>query len=170
MTVLLGLLLAAAAAAAIYVRTMETTLVINLGIVRYRGIEQATIILCAVLLALFLLAVIVKRAKKGKQKAEAEKRELERKLAERTASEEAADLSVRKRLDENVIRDLLKKEKNGRWQILSGELDTCIRQLDRMDACQARLAELLKLNDAMSLQDSEEMLDQVWNEIGNGRG
>ena len=139
----------------------KTTIVIEKGIVLYRTLFWACTAVCLLLLAAVLIASAAAAAKRRKEtlrQQEAEKARREDDMAQRAA---AADLSVKKKLDASAIRQILGKEQAGRWNLLDGEIAACMVQLDRMDQYQARLKELLALNDALSLKDTEDVLDQV---------
>lgn len=139
----------------------KTTFVIEKGIVLYRTLFIACSAVCLVLLAALLIllgAAAAKRREETLRQNDAARSQKERQAAESAA---AADLSVKKKLDAAAIRQILNKEKTGRWSLLEDEISSCISQLDRMDQYQARLKELLALNDALSLKDTEDVLDQV---------
>ena len=154
-----GLILSAAALTGLL--AARDDVIIQIGIVAYRRLIKYVLITALILAALGILrmlaGMLLKRSRARKKK-EQEQREH---AMERARAEAEADLSVSRKLDTDVIRRMLKKEGRNQWECLTDDIDRLVVQMDRMDDCQVKLSELLKRNDAGSLKDTEEVLDQV---------
>ena len=70
-------------------------------------------------------------------------------------------LSVKEKLDNASLREILNSMKKGKWSALEDEIDVTIRQLKQMDTYQERLHGILDQNDVKALSDTEEILDQA---------
>lgn len=122
--------------------------VIYFGIAAYRTVR--VILWC--LAGVFAAAALVSRVliSSGKK---------EKKVLPET--KKAPSLSVKEKLHNASLRDLLAGEADGRWKSLSPELHTTIRQMEQMDTYQERLHSLLQENDISALSDTEEVLEQA---------
>ena len=162
---LLTFLMIIAAVLFAIVLAMRDTLIIHLGIVSYRTLLTAAGLIFGVLLLLTVITAAAAGSRKSKERREQKKAQQQLEEQQRRAKEleagQEAGLSVRKKLDPEAIRAMLEKEKNSRWAILEDEISACIVQMEKMNDYQAKLAGLLRLNDARSLQDTEDVLDQV---------
>ena len=65
------------------------------------------------------------------------------------------------RLTDVKVRELLKENASGKWRALQDAIGGLAAQMCQMDSYQERLANLLTSNQASTLGDTEEVLDQV---------
>ena len=127
----------------------KDNIVIYLGIGAYRSLRTAFLILDgAAFIALALAAAIAARASKKEKEAV-------------PVQEKAPSLSVKEKLDNASLRELVSAEAAGRWSGLSPELSTTIQQMEQMDTYQERLHSLLEENDISALSDTEQVLEQA---------
>lgn len=97
----------------------------------------------------------------GKMHAQiASDKEQQRKLEDQQRME-APKLSVRDKLENSHLRDLLRKHMQKGWDVLGDSIMRCMGQLEQMDDYQERLSRLLKNNGAEMLYDTEDVLDRV---------
>lgn len=87
-------------------------------------------------------------------------KEQQRRIEDQQRMEESK-LSVRDKLENSHLRELLKKHMQQGWDVLGDSVTRCIAQLEQMDDYQARLSRLLKNNGAQMLSDTEDVLDRV---------
>ena len=79
---------------------------------------------------------------------------------QRALEEKSAGLSIKREIDPDYIVKCLKEQK-AVWNGLGSDLDECIGQFDQMNEYQARFSKLLKDNEAKTLSDTEDVLEQV---------
>ncbi|MBR1930705.1 MAG: sulfite exporter TauE/SafE family protein [Lachnospiraceae bacterium] len=72
-----------------------------------------------------------------------------------------ANLSVKDKLENSLLRDMLKEKLANGWNVLVEPIGQCVGQLEQMDSYQERLSRLLATNDVHTLSDTEEVLDRV---------
>ena len=70
-------------------------------------------------------------------------------------------LSVKEKLSNSSLRQILENQASGKWKSLAGEIRKTVSQMEMMDSYQERLHNLLKENDVKALSDTEEILDQA---------
>lgn len=85
----------------------------------------------------------------------------QREFIEDSHKKETAKLSVKDKLENSKLRELLQEKLQNGWEPTRELIDKCIEQLQQMDDYQDRLSRLLKSNDAQMLSDTEEVLDRV---------
>ncbi len=127
--------------------TEKDNIIIYSGIAVYRNLHSVLLILLCVFAALTALLFIVSLIK---PKAKAE-----------PVPDKAPTLSVKEKLQNSSLRELLKKAGEGKWSSLAPELSVMISQLEQMDTYQERLHALLQENDIKALSDTEEVLEQA---------
>ena len=143
----------------------KNTIVIEHGIVFYRGIRRMVLIvgvILIVLLAILFLRSFIRAAAQSRRdaKEEAKRRAAEdERISEEKRSSEP--LSMKKNMDSVRLRQILDDYSNGDWRNLAGEMRQIHIQLDLMDEQQEKLSRLLKNNGADALSNTEEILDQV---------
>ena len=143
------ILLLAVSSGWIILSLQKDNFVIYFGIAVYRTVH--------LILAGLLAAAAVWLAAAGVVSLRSRKKESEPSLQQ----EKSPSLSVREKLHNASLRELLKEEASGRWSPLSGDLHTTIEQMEQMDVYQERLHSLLKENDMKALSDTEEVLEQA---------
>ena len=139
----------------------KDSVVISIGIRSYRGFYQGGLIAEAALVVLLLILSL----RDARKKNAAKKEERENQLREREQSagrkKLEADLPVNGRLTDVKVRELLKENASGKWKALQDAIGGLVAQMRQMDSYQERLANLLTSNQASTLGDTEEVLDQV---------
>lgn len=139
----------------------KDSVVISIGIRSYRGLYQGGLIAEVALVILFLILSL----RDARKKNAAKKEERENQLREREQSADRqkleADLPVNGRLTDVKVRELLKENASGKWRALQDAIGGLAAQMCQMDSYQERLANLLTSNQASTLGDTEEVLDQV---------
>jgi len=75
--------------------------------------------------------------------------------------QEPPRLSVKDKLENAYLRELLKKHMQNQWSNLTESITKCTSQLEQMDEYQDKLSRLLKNNGADMLYDTEDVLDRV---------
>lgn len=136
---------------------MKDSLIIQLGVVRYRNIRTA-VFLVSDAVSIVSLLTILGLYRKGRRESAARAAEAEEKLR---ASKPVAELSVHSRMDAQKIQDLLQENMDGEWKVCGEEIGVCLSQMQAMDRYQDRLRRLLDKNGADALHDTEDILDQV---------
>ena len=82
-------------------------------------------------------------------------------FVEENKRKQIANLSVKDKLENSRLRDMLKEKTANGWNVLSEPITQCVTQLEQMDSYQERLTRLLASNDVHTLSDTEEVLDRV---------
>ena len=82
-------------------------------------------------------------------------------FVEENKRKQIANLSVKDKLENSRLRDMLKEKTANGWSVLSEPITQCVTQLEQMDSYQERLTRLLASNDVHTLSDTEEVLDRV---------
>ena len=157
--ILIGLILSAAALAGLF--AARDDIIIQIGIVAYRSLIKYILIFAGILAGSGILHLLLGAVLQHRNNRKREEQERLESARARAKAEAEADLSVSRKLDTNVIRNMLKKEGRNQWECLADSIGRLVAQMDQMDDYQAKLSELLKRNDAGSLKDTEEVLDQV---------
>ncbi len=132
----------------------KDSVVISIGIRSYRGLYQGGLIAEVALVILFLILSLRDARKKNAAKKEEREQSADRQKLE-------ADLPVNGRLTDVKVRELLKENASGKWRALQDAIGGLAAQMCQMDSYQERLANLLTSNQASTLGDTEEVLDQV---------
>ena len=132
----------------------KDSVVISIGIRSYRGLYQGGLIAEVALVILFLILSLRDARKKNAAKKEEREQSADRQKLE-------ADLPVNGRLTDVKVRELLKENDSGKWRALQDAIGGLAAQMCQMDSYQERLANLLTSNQASTLGDTEEVLDQV---------
>ena len=132
----------------------KDSVVISIGIRSYRGFYQGGLIAEAALVVLLLILSLRDARKKNAAKKEEREQSADRQKLE-------ADLPVNGRLTDVKVRELLKENASGKWRALQDAIGGLAAQMCQMDSYQERLANLLTSNQASTLGDTEEVLDQV---------
>ena len=132
----------------------KDSVVISIGIRSYRGLYQGGLIAEVALVILFLILSLRDARKKNAAKKEEREQSADRQKLE-------ADLPVNGRLTDVKVRELLKENASGKWKALQDAIGGLVAQMRQMDSYQERLANLLTSNQASTLGDTEEVLDQV---------
>ena len=132
----------------------KDSVVISIGIRSYRGLYQGGLIAEVALVILFLILSLRDARKKNAAKKEEREQSADRQKLE-------ADLPVNGRLTDVKVRELLKENASGKWRALQDAIGGLAVQMCQMDSYQERLANLLTSNQASTLGDTEEVLDQV---------
>ena len=132
----------------------KDSVVISIGIRSYRGLYQGGLIAEVALVILFLILSLRDARKKNAAKKEEREQSADRQKLE-------ADLPVNGRLTDVKVRELLKENAAGKWRALQDAIGGLAAQMCQMDSYQERLANLLTSNQASTLGDTEEVLDQV---------
>lgn len=136
---------------------MKDDLVIQWGILKYRGVMRGLLALTiGTAAAAALGAAFEIRALRQAEKAKAGEA-----AAQEEQEGEDSRLSVKKKLRNHELREILQENAAGQWHVIQGEISLCVRQLHDMDDDQERLNILLRHNDAQVLSDTEDVLDQV---------
>lgn len=144
-----------AVAAVVAVFLFKDALVISAGIRTYRLIR---ILICAAVgvYAGRSLYLMKKSADDEKLLTEARNEYAERKRLEKISS---ARLSMKGRLRNHELRNLLSQQTEETWRAVSETASKCVMQMKQMDNYQEKLHSLLEDNGADSFSDAEEVLD-----------
>ena len=143
------------------VSAFQETIIIGYGVVLFRTVRTILLAACGAVTLYLLIDFAGNVVRSGKQKKalrEKEKQEISRKTRE---AQQPAKLSVKGKLEEKTIRNLLEEKAQREWVRLSPEISVCLNQMGRMDEYQERLSGLLSMNGVDSLKDTEDMLDAV---------
>lgn len=136
-------------AGVIFLGFEKDNIVIYLGIGAYRVLHTIFLALEGAAALVFVIVALL-TIRSGKKETKSEPK-----------ASKAPSLSVKEKLHNASLRELLSAEADGRWKSLSPELHTTIRQMEQMDTYQERLHSLLKENDISALSDTEEVLEQA---------
>lgn len=153
------LLTAAAAAARIMVELKKEDIIIERGISGYRTYASAStaLLIAAAVLAGILVILQVSAAAKKRREEEA----AWRLAAEKAEKRPRAPLSVDGAMNTEEIRSFLVQQGSGEWKKYRGNLGQCVDVMDEMRECRERLHNLLDMNGADTLRDTEDVLRQV---------
>ena len=143
------------------ISVFQESIIIGYGVVLFRTIRTILLAAFGAVTLYLLIDFAGGLIRAGKQKRE--QREKEKQATARKSLEEQkqAKLSVKGKLEEKTIKNLLEEKSQREWTRLSPEISVCLRQMDRMNEYQERLSGLLSMNGADSLRDTEDMLDAV---------
>lgn len=140
---------------------IKDKIIIEIGIVAYRGIRIALFAILVLLVILNLISVVklVAKGRRNRQKELHRKDMLEKEREQ--AEKSQAKLSVKDRLKNHELRQILTSLTSGKWTMAEDKITICINDLNLMDTYQEKLHKLLETNDAVALSDTEDMLDSV---------
>ncbi len=147
--------------AVLAVSALQETIIIDYGVVLFRFLWTVLLAVTVIFTVYLLISLIRSAARRRKDQQEQQRIKEQQKARKAEADKADARLSVRGKLDEHDMYQMLTEKANGKWNRLSPEIDICLRQMDRMNDYQAKLSGLLDINGVESLKDTEEMLDAV---------
>lgn len=164
--ILLGGLISLVGLGATYLN--EDDIIISLGISGTRILHIVLGVVGAVLVvgsSVSMLADYITRkiAEKEAKQEILEQMEKEASLQETntTETQDKAILGVNKRFDPPKIRNVLEEHAKQESEGLKTLLFSIAKQMESMDGCQSKLHELLEMNSASKLKDSEDALDDA---------
>lgn len=136
-------------------------IIIDQGIHFYQNASIASkVFLGIVVIASIVELLVYLRSRKKEQ--ELLERRIEAEMEEKRAMHrKEAMLSVKEKLDRDVLHDLLQEASLGDWKALSVGIRECDKDLLEIEEMQKKLQRLLKHNDAAALDQSGEVLEQV---------
>ena len=132
-------------------------LIVAYGIRAYRAVRGAACILAGITSGAAAVSFI--GAAREKRMLLEAKAEFEKKKEE--AGRIPAILSMKGKLDSGKLREIMRRQVSGDWEMFEEEGSECIAQMEQMDEYREKLHLLLADNDAGRLSDSESVLDRA---------
>ena len=160
-------ILAAAASiiAKVYFAAQRDSIIVAKGIVHYRQMNSLLLtVMCIfiVLSVVFVLIAFLRAQKIRRQTAQKEAESYEKEQMQiRRNKEKESYLSASSRLEEQLLREELKKAASGEWRGSAGDIQKLFDQSVKMDTYQEKLDKLIKKNGADALDDTEEVLEKA---------